>query len=253
MFEEKEDAQEVSSLIGKWEASTSRKEVVFILRLVEKYVKVGDQFSTEFSTKLTAPHAKNPSNGASNGAGKKRSTENTTRRAMFDGALIGLFAKVIKPGFHPAAVESDESDDFEGGSRVREIATSVFSTWLIRVVLLPIWCAKAKEIWDDNNTKRGANKQGALSELDSADSVRCFLLLPTHCVCVAAAKREIENGIFKAWQVACITPVGILPPKVFPKRSAAQKLATATTKCALFCTAANTPFRRSANASGSRC
>ena len=59
MFEEKEDAQEVSSLIGKWEASTSRKEVVFILRLVEKYVKVGDQFSTEFSTKLTAPHAKN--------------------------------------------------------------------------------------------------------------------------------------------------------------------------------------------------
>ena len=68
VFEEKEDAQEVSSFIGKWEASTSRKEVVFILRLVEKYVKVGDQFSTEFSTKLTAPHAKNPSNG---GAGKK--------------------------------------------------------------------------------------------------------------------------------------------------------------------------------------
>ena len=41
------------------------------MRLFENYVKVGDQFSTEFSTKLTAPHAKDPSNGASNGAGKK--------------------------------------------------------------------------------------------------------------------------------------------------------------------------------------
>ena len=97
MFEEREDAQEVSALIGNWAGSTSRNEVVSILRLVEKYVKGGDQFSTEFSTKLTAPHAKNPSNGG----------ENTNRRAMFDGVTIVLFARVIKPGFHPAAVESD--------------------------------------------------------------------------------------------------------------------------------------------------
>ena len=199
MFEEREDAQEVSSLIGNWGESTSRNEVVSILRLVEKYVKVGDQFSTEFSTKLTAPHAKNPSNGSSNGAGKKRSTENTTRRAMFDGALIGLFAKVIKPGFHPAAVESDESDDFEGGSRVREIATSVFSTWLIRVVLLPIWCAKAKELWDDT-TPNG----GAASNVRSPNWILLILCFAScccqHCVCVAAVirEREIENVIFKA-------------------------------------------------------